>query len=85
MSGAGGLGVIVTLLFACLVSDLPSQNKRIGLKERRYIEKAVEEAGGHGHKEADENSPLTVSLLALCGLIVSASHAISMASQPIHT
>ncbi|KAK7501875.1 hypothetical protein BaRGS_00006961 [Batillaria attramentaria] len=56
----GGLGMLMTVGFACLVSDLPSQNKRIGRRERLYIERAVGAAGGHGHKKkTDADAPLT--------------------------
>nr|KAG5710040.1 hypothetical protein BaRGS_030116 [Batillaria attramentaria] len=52
--------------FACLVSDLPSQNKRIGRRERLYIERAVGAAGGHGHKKkTDADAPLTPGQEAL--------------------
>ena len=52
---------MTTLTFALIVSDVPSQNRWISRRERHYIEMAVGEAGGHGHKDQNDKSALTVS------------------------
>ena len=57
----GGLGLVTTLAFWCLVSDVPSQNRWVSRGERHYIEASIGQAGGHGHKDQDDTSPLTVS------------------------
>ena len=66
---------MTTLTFAFFVSDVPSQNRWISRRERHYIEVAVGEAGGHGHKDQNDKSALTVSrVVTVCSDDESFSH-----------
>ncbi|KAL8569690.1 hypothetical protein ACOMHN_005807 [Nucella lapillus] len=58
----GVAGLVTVVVFYYLVTDLPSQSRLVSQRECHHIETLIGQAGGHGHKDQDDNAPLTRSI-----------------------